>query len=131
MSEWNEQLDKLKERIEELKKKVKTNPNSLDKIADKIDENLKEITKFLEASEETLQREAVEHPKVIKSVAELTQSITELENYIGELEVKHQAIEQKTNNLKIAYGVGGTIGGIIGAVALWKALPKVKKWLGI
>ena len=120
MSEWSEQLDKLKERIEELKKKVKDNPNSLDKIADKINDNLAEITKYLEAGEEVIQREAARRPKVIKSIAELTQSITDLETYIGELEVKHQALEKKTKNIKIAYGAGGTIGGVIGTVALWK-----------
>ena len=131
MSNWSDELDKLKERIEELKKKVKSNPNSLDKIADKINENLIEITKYLEISEEVIQREATENPKIIKSVAELTQSITDLETYLNDLEVKYKAIEQKTANLKIAYGVGGALGGVIGAVAFWKTLPKVKKWLGL
>jgi chromosome segregation ATPase len=130
VSSWSEELDKLKERIEELQKKVKTNPNSLSKIADKIDENLAEITKYLEASEEIIKREATENSKIVKSVAELTQSITDLETYIGELEIKHNSLEQKTKNIKIAYGVGGTIGGVVGAIALWKTLPKVKKWLG-
>jgi chromosome segregation ATPase len=131
MSNWSKELDKLRERIEELKKKVKTNQKSLIHISEKIDQNLTEITKYLEASEEVIQQEATEHPKVIKSVDKLTQSITDLENYIGELEVKHQALEQQTNNLKVTYAAGGTLGGIIGAVALWKALPKVKKWLGL
>ena len=89
----------------------------MDKIADSIDNNLAEIIKYLEASEEVIQREATEHPKIVKSVAELTQSITHLETYIGELEVKHKALQQKTNNLKIAYGAGGAIGGVIGGVA--------------
>ena len=117
MSSWSEELDKLKGRIEELKKKVKSNPDSLDKIADKIDENLAEIAKYLEVSEEVIQREAAEHPKISKSVTELTQSITDLENQLKSLEVKHKALEQKTKNIKIAYGVGGTLGGVIGAVA--------------
>lgn len=131
MSNWSEELDKLRERIEELKKKVKSNPNSLDKITDRINENLEEIFKYLEASEEIIQREATEHPKISKSVSELTQSITDLENYLNDLEIKYQALEEKSKNLKIACGVGGTVGGIVGTIALWKALPKVKKWLGL
>ncbi|CAI2185582.1 12556_t:CDS:2 [Funneliformis geosporum] len=110
-----EELDKLRERIEELKKKVKSNPNSLDKITDKINENLVEIFKYLEASEEIIQREATEHPKISNSVADLTKSITDLEDYLNDLEIKYQALEEKTKNAKIAYGVGGTIGGVVGA----------------
>jgi len=108
----------LKERIEELKKQVQTNPDSLDKIADKIDENLTEINKYLEASEEVIQREATEHPKINKSVTELTQSITDLETYLKDLEVKHKELEQKTQNTKISYGASGAVGGVVGAVAL-------------
>ncbi|CAG8690013.1 10009_t:CDS:2 [Gigaspora margarita] len=107
-----QELDKLKERIDNLKKKVNGNPNSLKKLGENIDTNLEEIKKYLEGSEEILKREAQEQPKIQTSYDNLKKSITELEAEIKDLEIQYKALETKTHNLKVKYAVGGVIAGI-------------------
>jgi len=127
MSNWSEELDKLKERV----KKVIEKSKGVDTNADKIKEHFNKITNYLEASEEIIKREAGEQPKIKKSVEELVEEIAKLETIIANLETKQKALEEKTRNMSISCVAGGTLVGVIGSVAFWKTLPKVKKWLGL
>jgi chromosome segregation ATPase len=113
--------------VEELKKKVSDNPDSLKQIGKNIDSNLDEIKKFLEASEGIIQREAQEQPKIKTSYESLKTSITELETELDKLQTQYKALETKTQGIKVKYAVGGAIAGVVGAVAIWKGIGVVKK----
>lgn len=87
---WAEELDKLEERIENLKKEVSSNPDSLKKIGENIENNLEEIKKYLEASEEVIKREAQEYPKIKISYDKLNKSITDLEAEMNKLKTQYK-----------------------------------------
>lgn len=131
MSNWSEELEKLRERIELLKQKTKHNPKSLEAIGNNIEASLEQITKFLQASEEVIHREAQENPKIQVSYDKLNQSITDLEKIIADLQVQYEALEAKTEAIKVKYAVGGALATSIASISLWKALPRVKEWLGL
>jgi chromosome segregation ATPase len=104
--------------VEELKKKVSSNPDSLKKTGENIDSNLEEIKKYLEASEDIIKREAHEQPKLKTSFDNLNKSITELEKEIKDLEIQYKKLETKTAGLKVKYAAGGVIAGLVAGIAL-------------
>ncbi|CAG8496378.1 11158_t:CDS:2, partial [Cetraspora pellucida] len=106
------------DRVEELKKKVSSNPDSLKKTGENIDSNLEEIKKYLEASEDIIKREAHEQPKIKTSFDNLNKSITELEKEIQALEIQYKKLETKTQDIKVKYAVGGIIAGLVAGIAL-------------
>ena len=130
MTSWGDELDKLKERVEELSKKTSSNPDSLKQVGENIDSSLEEIKKYLEASEEIIAREAKEQPKTKASYDNLTGAVAKLEDEIKHLETQYKALETKTQGLKVKYAVGGAVAGLAAGVAAWAALSGVKKWLG-
>jgi phage shock protein A len=72
----------------------------------------------LEASEELIQQEATERPKIQVSYDNLKKAITELEDEIRALEVQYKALETKTKNIKVKYAVGGVIAGVVAGIVL-------------
>jgi hypothetical protein len=72
----------------------------------------------LEASEELIQREAIEQPKIKVSYDNLNRSITELENEIKVLETQYKNLETKIKSTKTKYAVGGVIAGVVGGIAV-------------
>ncbi|CFW93223.1 protein of unknown function [endosymbiont DhMRE of Dentiscutata heterogama] len=131
MADWSNKLNLLKERVEIVNKKIDQNPQSLKGIGEKMNQDLAELEKYLEASEEIIKREAQEQPKIEKGIDELEKEIEKLETKINTLEIQYKQLQQKTNSMKVKYGVGGTLAGVVGGIAVWKLLPKVKEWLGL
>ena len=83
-----------------------------------IDANLEEIKKYLEASEEIIQREASEHPKIKKSYDELEKQIIELETKLDVVDKQYKQLQEKSNSMKLTCVMGGALGGAVGGIAI-------------
>ena len=118
---WNEALDRIKDRV----KILQTKTDDTNDIIPEIGKDLEAIERGLIASKEVVEKEADQHPVIEKSVQELEDEVTKLETKVNTLQTNQKDLKTRTAGIAtISISIGA-----IGGIAIWTGLKNFKGWL--